>query len=135
MKKLILCILPLLFVLCFIACSKSEKSVYDSVVEQLEEYEWSKISSYNEEQITQIEDNMKNAGIEISAGVKSITHFFTPSYAANQENKWIYVYEFETESDAKLFKQQYADNWGNAIIEGAVVVYGSAREEILGLNI
>jgi len=135
MKRLLLFILPVIFIACFIACSKPNKETYQIVIEQLEEYEWSKISSYSNEEIEQIEKNINNAGIKISGGVKGITHFFTPSGASNVENTWVYVYDFENEDDAKLFKEQYANSWGNARIKGTVVIYGSAAEAIINLDI
>ena len=57
--------------------------------------------------------------------MKNICHYFTRSVLANEENTWVYVYEFETNESAQKFKEQYADGWNIARIKDNVVVYGS----------
>ncbi|MBR2025421.1 MAG: hypothetical protein IKA02_06410 [Clostridia bacterium] len=120
--KRFLCILSVLAVLvCLFSCN--EKSTYENILSQLDKYEFDAVTPYAEEEINSIKETLKSR--ELPYDVKNICHYFTRSVLANEENTWVYVYEFETNESAQKFKEQYADGWNIARIKDNVVVYGS----------
>ena len=129
MKKFIIILTVIALTLLMFSCSSS---AFDSIVSQLEESYWQSSSIYTDEQIDQIEGSFGQFGLNITGEVQSIAHFVKPSYP---ESTWVYVYEFENEADAKTFKESYADNWGNAIISGTIVVYGNNSEIISNIKL
>ena len=119
MKKFIIILTVITLTLLMFSCSSS---AFDNIVSQLEELYWQSSSIYTDEQIDQIEGSFGQFGLNITGEVQSIAHFVKPSYP---ESTWVYVYEFEN----------YADNWGNAIISGTIVVYGNNSEIISNIKL
>lgn len=124
MKKIILVLLVITLALSLFSCSSS---TFNNAVTQLEELYWQSTSLYTNEQIAQIESSFDEFGLSLTGEIESIAHFIKPQYP---ESIWVYVYEFENESDALSFKKSYADSWGNAKISGSVVVYSNDSEII-----
>ncbi|MBQ8146911.1 MAG: hypothetical protein IJ039_09025 [Clostridia bacterium] len=124
MKKLFIILLATTLLFCLISCGSS---AFDDIVSQLDEVSWYSSMIYSRAEITQIEESIGQAGIELTGEVKGIAHYVKASYP---QNTWVYVYEFENETDAATFKAQYADNWGSARIIENVVVYGTCIDAI-----
>ena len=129
MKRILVILLAIISLTCLISCNKS--STYDDIISQLDKYEFDAITPYDEENISSIKNNLKLNGLPYD--VTNICHYFTRSLLANEENTWVYVYEFESSTSANGFKEKYADNWRFARIKDNVVVYGSFTE-ILNLD-
>ncbi len=129
MKKSFLILLATILLFCLISCGSD---VFDNVVSQLDELSWYSSMVYSKAEISQIEESIVKAGIELTGEVKGIAHYVKASYP---QNTWVYVYEFENEEDANKFKSQYADNWGNARIKENVVVYGTCTEALDALSL
>lgn len=121
MKKILLITLTLIMILCLFACDK--QNTYENILSQLDKYEFDAVTPYTEEEIAPIKNTLKSR--ELPYDVKNICHYFTKSVFANEENTWVYVYEFETNASAQQFKEKYADGWNIARIKDNVVVYGS----------
>ena len=121
MKKILLITLTLIMILCLFACDK--QNTYENILSQLDKYEFDAVTPYTEEEIAPIKDTLKSR--DLPNDVKNICHYFTRSLLANEENTWVYVYEFETNASAQQFKEKYADGWNIARIKDNVVVYGS----------
>ena len=121
MKKCFIVTLVIITVLCLFSCNG--KSAYESILHQLDKYEFDAVTPYTEEEIESIKVTLKSR--ELPYDVKNICHYFTRSLLANEENTWVYVYEFETNASAQQFKEKYADGWNIARIKDNVVVYGS----------
>ena len=124
MKKLLVIILSFVLLTCLFSCS--QKNTYESILYQLDKYEFDAVTPYTEENIQPIKENLKSRNLPYD--VKNICHYFTRSLLANEENTWVYVYEFETNASAQQFKEKYADGWNIARIKDNVVVYGSFSE-------
>ncbi len=129
MKKLLLTVTLIVLTLCLFSCTGE---VFDGVVAQLDELYWQSSSLYTEDQINQIENSFEQFGLNITGEVLNIAHYVKPSYP---ESIWVYVYEFESDADAKAFKENYADNWGNAKISGTIVIYGNDNEIINSITL
>lgn len=129
MKKLIVLFLLSTLILCLFSCGSD---TFDNVVEQLEKQYWQSSSVYTRAQVNEIEESIKSFGIELSEDVSNVAHFIKPSYP---ESTWVYVYEFENNADAELFKSAYADSWGSSRILDSVVVYGNSEEIINSITI
>ena len=129
MKRLFAILLATALMLCLISCGSD---AFDDIVSQLDELSWYSSMLYTKAEISQVEESISQAGIELTGEVKGVAHYVKASYP---KNTWVYVYEFENEEDAITFKEQYAINWGNARIKENVVIYGTAAEAIEGLSL
>ena len=121
MKKGLSLLLIIISVLCLFSCH--QRSTYEKILSQLDKHEFDAVTPYTEEDIQPIKETLKSRNLPYD--VKNICHYFTRSLLANEENTWVYVYEFETNASAQQFKEKYADGWNIARIKDNVVVYGS----------
>ena len=134
MKK-ILIIINLFLILCgcFISCGNNENpksnELYESITSQIEIYDFD-VEHFANDKIDLVKTNIKYSGIEIKGNLYQVSRYSKESEFG--EITYVYVYEFELESDAQRFNQEYPQNYNPKEFyskrKNNIVVFGNFEE-------